>query len=160
MSEKIYIDTCALNRIADDHSQPRVRQEAEAMVGILDLVAAGRLFWSASTVLHFEIQRTPDPIRRINMLKLLSNAAETVSPTLKTLQRALDLASNGLAYLDSLHLAMAEQQDADSFISTDDRLLKQVRARLQITRPEVVNPVEWIERRHPWLLPKAPSSAT
>jgi predicted nucleic acid-binding protein len=133
---------------------------AEAMVGILDLVAAGRLFWSASTVLHFEIQRTPDPIRRMDMLKLLSNAAETVSPTLTTLQRALDLASNGLAYLDALHLAMAEQQDADSFITTDDRLLKQVRARLQITRPEVVNPVEWIERRHPWLLPKAPSSAT
>ena len=160
MSEKIYIDTCALNRIADDQSQPRVRQEAEAMVGILDLVAAGRLIWSASTVLHFEVQRTPDPIRRMGTLKLLSNATETVSPTLKTLQRASDLALGGLAYLDALHFATAEQQDADSFITTDDRLLKQVRVRLQITRPEVVNPVEWIERRLPWLLPKAPSSAT
>jgi predicted nucleic acid-binding protein len=159
MSEKIYIDTCALNRIADDHSQPRVRQEAEAMVGILELVAAGRLFWSASTVLHFEVQRTPDPIRRAGTLKLLSNAAETVSPTPKTLQRASDLASNGLAYLDSLHLAMAEQQDVDSFITTDDRLLK-LGTRLQIFRPELLNPVDWIQRRHPWLLPKAPSSAT
>ena len=159
MSEKIYIDTCALNRIADDHSQPRVRNEAEAVVGILDLVASGRLFWSASTVLHFEVRRTPDPIRRIDTLKLLSNATETVSPTPKALQRALDLASNGLAYLDSLHLAIAEQQDVDSFITTDDRFLKQA-TRLQIIRPELLNPVDWMQRRHPWLLPKAPSSAT
>ena len=32
MSDKIHIDSCALNRLADDHSQPRVRREAEAMV--------------------------------------------------------------------------------------------------------------------------------
>jgi predicted nucleic acid-binding protein len=160
MSEKIYIDTCALNRLADDHSQLRVRQEAEAMLGILDLVAAGRLFWSASTVLHFEIQRTPDPIRRMGTLKLLSNAAETVSPTRAALQRASELGSDGLTYLDALHLAIAEQQDVDWLITTDDRLLKQVRTRLQIIRPEMLSPVDWMQRRHPWLLPKAPSSAT
>jgi predicted nucleic acid-binding protein len=155
----IYLDTCALNRLTDDHSQLRIRLEAEAMVRILDLVAAGRLFWSASTILQFEINRNSDPIRRIDTLKLLSNASEILAPTPNAIQRATDLISDGLTFLDALHLALAEARGIDWLITTDDRLLRQARTRRQINRPEVVNPVDWIERRYPWLLPNPPSSA-
>jgi predicted nucleic acid-binding protein len=160
MIEKVYIDTCALNRLADDHTQPRIRQEAEAMVRIFDLVAACTLFWSASSVIRFEIQRNPDPVRRLGALKLLSNASEIVTPNAASIQRAEALASTGLQPLDALHLATAEQSGVDWLITTDDRFLKQVRIRFETQRPEPINPVDWIQRRHPWLLPNPPSSAT
>ena len=158
MSETIYLDTCALNRLADDHSQPRVRREAEAVLGILDLIAAGKVAWIASTVLHFEIERMPDAIRRIDTLHLLSNAAQTAKPTTATFTSAAEFQVGGLSRFDALHLAIALETGVDSLLTTDDRFLNLV-TRLNLSRPEVVNPVDWIERRHPWLLPKPPSSA-
>lgn len=158
MIEKIYIDTCALNRLADDHTQSRIRREAEAMVRIFDLVAARNLLWFASSVLRFEIERNPDPIRKVGALKLLSNAFEIVRPDGGSIQRAEVLASHGLAYLDALHLAVAEQAGVDWLITTDDRFQKQ--ARTQTERPRTINPIDWMQRRHPWLLPNPPLSAT
>jgi len=156
MSETIYIDTCALNRLADDHSQPRVHREAEAMLGILDLIAAGKVVWLASTVLRLELERMPDAIRRIDALKLLSNAKQIVAPTTETFARAAGF--DDLKNLDALHLAMAIQTGADALLTTDARFLNAA-TRLKLTLPEIANPVDWIERRHPWLLPKPPSSA-
>jgi hypothetical protein len=51
----IYLDTCALNRLTDDLSSPRVRREAQAVAQILDLVDAGKLLFLSSTVLEYEI---------------------------------------------------------------------------------------------------------
>ncbi len=51
----IYLDTCALNRLTDDLSRPRVRREAQAVAQILDLVDAGKLLFLSSTVLEYEI---------------------------------------------------------------------------------------------------------
>jgi predicted nucleic acid-binding protein len=130
------------------------------MVRIFELVAAGRLFWTASSLLRFEIERTPDPIRRLGALKLLSNASEIITPTSRSIQRAEELAATGLPSLDALHLALAEQSEVDWLITTDDRFRKQVWSRFEKKRPEVVDPVDWIQRRHPWLLPNLPSSAT
>ncbi len=160
MIEKIYIDTCALNRLADDHSQPRIRREAEAMVRIFDLVAACKVLWSASSILRFEIERNPNSIRQLGALQLLSNASEIVRPNAASLQRAGVLASRGLSYLDALHLAVAEQSGVDWLITTDDRFQKQAQVQLQAERPETIIPVDWMQRRHPWLLPNPPSSAT
>ncbi len=160
MAETIYIDTCALNRLTDDQSQPRVRLEADAMARIFDLVAAGRLIWLASTVLQFEINRNPDPVRREDNLKLLSNATNTFAPDRTTLERATSLAADGLTYFDALHLAIAEDHGADWLITTDDRFLNLARTQLKMKRPEVINPVNWIERRQTWLLPQPPPSAT
>ena len=158
MSETVYIDTCALNRLADDHSQPRVRREAEAVLGILDLIAAGKVVWVASTVLRLELERMPDSIRRIDALKVLSNAKQIAAPNAETFTRAAGFESSGLARFDALHLAVAIQVGVDALLTTDDRFLKAA-TRLKLTLPEIANPVDWIERRHPWLLPKPPSSA-
>ncbi len=46
------------------------------MAQIFDLIAAGQLIWFASTVLQFEISRNPDPVRREDNLKLLSNSTQ------------------------------------------------------------------------------------
>ena len=74
----IYLDTCALNRLSDDQTQQRIRDEADAVQRILDLAFAGKLRWIASTVVQYEVGRTPDPVRRLASLKLVDSAAETV----------------------------------------------------------------------------------
>jgi predicted nucleic acid-binding protein len=152
MPESVYIDTCALNRLADDDSQLRVREEADAMVRIFELVADAKLHWIASTVLRFEIDRNTDTVRRLDALKILSTASELVAPDASALQRAKDLAAVGLTYVDALHLAVAEMAKADGLLTTDDRFLNRARQHRKQPGPEPINPVDWIQRRQLWLL--------
>jgi len=152
VTETIYFDTCALNRLNDTSSQPRVIDEAEAVIRILDLVATQKLRWVASTILEFEINRNKDLIRRLNTSELLKDAAETVSPTPQTMVVAANLTQSGLARMDALHLSMAQHAKADWLITTDDRFLKAGNRQRQGQLPELVNPVEWLQQRHLWLL--------
>ena len=152
MTETIYFDTCALNRLNDTSSQPRVIDEAEAVIRILDLVATQKLRWVASTILEFEINRNKDLIRRLNTSELLKDAAETVRPTPQTMVVAANLTQSGLARMDALHLSMAQHAKADWLITTDDRFLKAGNRQRQGQLPGLVNPVEWLQRRHLWLL--------
>lgn len=51
---KIYLDVCALNRLTDDQSQPRIRSEAEAVEKVFYLAWKGEAEWVASIVLEAE----------------------------------------------------------------------------------------------------------
>lgn len=77
---RIYLDGCCLNRLTDDQSQARVREEAEAVEEILRLVQLGRATWVSSRVLEIEIGRNPDLERRHDVLALLMFADEVVIP--------------------------------------------------------------------------------
>jgi hypothetical protein len=46
-----YLDLCCLNRPFDDQHQPRVRLEAEAVLGLIQLARLGELGWIGSDVL-------------------------------------------------------------------------------------------------------------
>jgi hypothetical protein len=48
---RIYLDGCCLNRLTDDQSQPRIRQEAVAVQAILRLVRDGEASWVSSAAL-------------------------------------------------------------------------------------------------------------
>ena len=148
----IYFDTCALNRLTDDPSQARVRAEIEAMVQLLDRVAEGKCRWIASTVLQFEIEQNPDSLRRIRALSLLPPRSTLITPTAAAIARALSLARKGFSWLDALHLAVAEQEVVDWLISTDDRFVRRA-SYLPGQRTAVINPVDLVQRRFPWLLP-------
>lgn len=156
---QIYFDTCALNRLTDDLSQPRIRAEAKAVAHILDLVFSGQLRWVASTVLQQEIERNPHPIRRIDTLRVLSQAGELIAPTEESVRNALSYTNESLSRADALHLAVAQQANVDILITTDDAFIKRAQARLRILRPELLNPVDLLKRRHPWLLPNPSSPA-
>jgi len=54
------LDACCLNRLTGDHSQLRVRLEAEAVVDIFGMIWEGRATWVSSRVLEVEIGRNPD----------------------------------------------------------------------------------------------------
>jgi predicted nucleic acid-binding protein len=126
--------------------------EARAMTSILNLIQAGQVLWVASTLLAFEISRNPNPYKREFASSLLPPKEQLISPTSQAFDRAAQLTQQGLAAEDALHLALAEQAKADSFITTDDRLLRRTTNRT--TPPESINPVDWMRRRQPWLVPK------
>ena len=56
---RLYLDACCLNRLTDDQSQARIREEAEAVEQILRLIREGGATWVSSTVLEVEIGRNP-----------------------------------------------------------------------------------------------------
>lgn len=149
----IYLDTCALSRLTDDHSQPRIREEAEAVERILNLAFAGKVRWIASTVLQYEISQNPDPLRRVANLKLLSSAAERVKPDPAALAASASLVQSGLKAIDALHLAVCSYANVKWLITTDDRFCKAAARLASSGFTEVINPVEWLQRRHLWLLP-------
>ncbi len=152
----VYFDTCALNRLTDDLSQPRVRREAEAVAHILDLSSTGVVRWIASTALRDEIERNTDLIRRLDALSLISSAATLVEPNPETNQLALEFALQGLSSYDAIHLALAQQAGVDWLISTDDRFIRRAQGRLHLLHPQLINPVDWLQRRQAWRLPNQP----
>ncbi len=149
---KIYLDTCALNRLTDDQNQPRIRDEAKAVERILDLVTADEVRWISSPVLRAELQRNPNIAKREVSIALLAFASEFVEPTESTYRRASLLASEGYGSFDALHLALAEHANADSLLTVDDRLVRRARTRVNLL-PAVLNPLDWLDRRAQWLLP-------
>jgi predicted nucleic acid-binding protein len=70
-------------------------------------------------------------------------------PSAGTLQQARHLVSQGFSLLDALHLATAQQANADWLITTDDRFLHIAVRKTKNRRPELINPIDWLQRRSP-----------
>ncbi len=147
MLDRLYLDSCVLNRLTDDQTQERVRSEAFAISRIMDAVATGTVELVSSSALYFELAQSSDQIRRIKTIQLLDQAKQTVIPHGQTFSRAQQLMLEGVAALDALHVALAEQARA-TLLTVDDRLLRRATA-LQL---EIENPVNWLRRRKPWLI--------
>ncbi len=142
---RLYLDACCLNRPTDDQSQTRIREEAEAVDGILRLVREGRVTWVSSTALEIEVSRNPDSERRDDVTALLALADLVVVPRSHTAERAAFLQSLGFGAFDALHLASAEQGRVDVFLTTDDSLLRRaVRYGNQLP-VRVRNTVSWYQ---------------
>jgi predicted nucleic acid-binding protein len=142
---RIYLDACALNRLTDDQSQPRIRSEAEAVEKVLYLVWKGEAEWIASTVLESEIRRNPDLERRNDALKLISLAGELLRPHRVSIDRSRALAALSYGAYDALHLACAEQAYVDVLLTTDDRFTRQAERGLGKSTVRVLNPVNWLQ---------------
>jgi predicted nucleic acid-binding protein len=134
-----------LNRLTDDQSQTRVRNEAEAIEGILRLVCEGQATWVSSTTLEIEISRNPDADRRRDVAALLAFSNEVVVPRSRSAGRAAFLEKLGFGTIDALHLASAEQGQADVFLTTDDGLLRRAARYSNELRIRVQNPVSWYQ---------------
>ena len=142
---RVYLDACCLNRLTDDQSQTRVRNEAEAVEAIFRMVRMGIATWISSTALEIEINRNPDADRRHDVTMLLALANEVVVPQPGTAHRAEFLRNFGFAPFDALHLACAEEGRADVFLTTDDALIRRAGRRMNEIRTCVMNPVSWYE---------------
>jgi predicted nucleic acid-binding protein len=139
------LDACCLNRLTDDQSQLRVREEAEAIEHILGMVRQGRATWVSSTILDLEISRNPDQERRNDVNSLLVLASEVVRPKTENADRAAELQKLGISSFDALHLACAERGEVDVFLTTDDGLLSRARRHGTALRVRAENPLSWYQ---------------
>jgi predicted nucleic acid-binding protein len=153
MAETIYLDTCALNRLTDDQSQVRVREEAEAVSTILDWVTEGYLRWFDSIALHAELAANPDPVSRSIVMAFLSLSSDSILQTPQVDARARAFQQQGFGQFDAVHVALAESKGIDWLFTVDDRFIrKSASQQLHASKPSVVNPLEWTRRRSLWLV--------
>ena len=146
---RIYLDSCALNRLTDAPNQLRVQEEKAAVEYIFMLIHSGRVTWVASSILETELRGNPDFGLRKDSLGMLEFAKELWLPDRKTAQRAHSLNSLGYGTMDALHLAVAEDAHVDFLITTDDRFLRKIVRDLGNPRLSAANPLNWIKQVQP-----------
>lgn len=146
MSLRIYLDACCFNRPFDDCRQDRIRLESEAVKAIVQRIEKGQWAGISSPVILFEIFNMPDKDRAIEVGLMVSKMPIVASFTHVVRERALDLENLGFGGVDALHLACAEHNKADVFLTTDDRLLKRAVRYKDYLKVIADNPLKWFER--------------
>ncbi len=146
---RIYLDSCALNRLTDSPSHLRIRQEAEAVERIFQFVQQGKIEWVASTWLKTELERNPDNTKRRDALLLLELADESWQPERQTRDRVRFLATLGYGRFDALHLAIAEVAQVDFLVTVDDRFLRRIGRGLGNPRITATNPIDLVKQVKP-----------
>jgi len=139
---RIYMDVCCLNRPFDDLSQDRIYLEAEAVLSIISHCEKGEWTLIASGIIDYELSKLPDVDRLEQIQTLYSTAYEWIQLTEQSVQRAAFFQQHGLKSFDSLHLAVAEANEVDVFLTTDDHLLH-VAGTMDLVI-KAANPVTWL----------------
>ena len=139
---KIYLDVCCLCRPFDNHSDTRVRLEADA---ILSILKRGSLDWDlvTSTAVLYEIGLISDPTRRSHALRLVQRAHETIRVDNTLLSRAEEFENLGVTGMDAVHIACAEKAGA-VLLTTDDNLVKIMKKNALRTSVHADNPLHWL----------------
>ena len=140
----VYLDVCCLTRPFDDQSQNRVRLEAEAVLSILEMAAAGKIKLVSSDIIDDELSQMPDDERREKVELLLAVSSKHVSLNTAIERRAIELHKWNITPLDALHLAEAEAAHADYFLTTDDYLLRRAHRHADELKVKVENPAKWL----------------
>ncbi|HEV7299876.1 MAG TPA: hypothetical protein VGN72_10960 [Tepidisphaeraceae bacterium] len=119
----IYLDMCCLKRPFDDQSQPRIRLETEAVLGLLAMEGDDVQF-VRSTALALENRLNPVRERAVRVEQWLTAVPLWRPNEPQTFQdRIGELMALGWKSFDALHVAGAEAAGANVFASTDDRLI-------------------------------------
>jgi predicted nucleic acid-binding protein len=125
--KQVYLDVCALCRPFDDQQQARIRLETAAVELILAHIRQSGRVLIVSPAHQVEIEAIADLEENRHLMLFLKKFGTPVDFDLQTArQRAEQLVEQGLGVADAVHLAFAEQAQAD-FVTVDDRLIKQCR---------------------------------
>jgi len=136
------MDVCCLNRPFDSLSQDRVYLEAEAVLSIISHCERGEWTLVASGMIDYELSKLFDADRFEQVQALYAAAGERITLTEQAEKRAAFLQHNGLKPFDSLHVALAETNGMDVFLTTDDRLVRT--ASKMDLKIKIDNPVSWL----------------
>lgn len=141
---RIYLDVCCLNRPFDDHTQDRVRLESEAVLTIFNRGQTEGWTLLRGEVVDLEISKIPDDERRQRVDLLASVLEPSIIIDEKVTERAMELSALGFMPFDALHIACAEQGGSDTFLTTDDSLLRKASQSKSVLKIRVENPVRWL----------------
>lgn len=141
---KIYLDNCSLQRPLDNKTQIRIALEAEAILGVLEMVESGELEIVSSEVLIYEIDKAPRKERKRYAFAIISQAATIVALTDEIETFAEQIEEKGIKPLDALHLASAAVSGVDFFCTCDDSFLKRAKMIAGLTM-KVVSSIELVQ---------------
>ncbi|MCX6690360.1 MAG: PIN domain-containing protein [Methanoregula sp.] len=139
---KIYLDVCCLYRLFDNHSDTRVRLEAEAVLAILKRCSLDWELVTSSAVLY-EIGLISDPGKRSQALRLIQRARETIRVDDILLSRAEEFENLGVMGMDAVHIACTEKAGA-VLLTTDDDLVKIMKKNILRISIRADNPLHWL----------------
>lgn len=138
----VYLDNCCYNRPFDDQTQERIHLESEAILAVLKMGQMKRIVIAGSDILELEITRMSDENKKRKVLDLYKVADIHISYTSQIRKRAEEIASiSKIRTFDSLHIAAAEEANADVLLTTDDKFEKMAE-KLDL-RTRVVNPLRF-----------------
>jgi predicted nucleic acid-binding protein len=89
-----------------------------------------------------ELSKMKDTEKLSKVLQLYKKSNEFLKITDKTRELSRKYRQDGIAFFDSMHLALAEENKYDYLFTTDYNLLK-FAAKLPL-KIKVINPAEWI----------------
>ena len=142
---RIYLDTCVWCRPFDKLS-PRVREEAEAFLKILNAVSKKEVVIIGSIVLDDEIDRVREDEKREAVKELCSRTvSEKIGNIPRTYRDIMDMTK--LKVRDAAHLACALKGSAEYFITADDEILRRSEEIAYRYSIKVCGPMEFLERR-------------
>ncbi len=138
----IYLDNCCYNRPFDDQTQERIHLESEAILTILKMGQMQRVVIVGSDILELEINRMLDENKKRKVLDLYKVADMRILYTDKIKKRSEEIMSvSKIRTFDSLHIAVAEEANADALLTTDDKFEK-MSEKLDL-KTRVVNPLRF-----------------
>lgn len=138
----IYLDNCCYNRPFDDQTQERIHLESEAVLTVLKMGQMKKIIIVGSEILELEIDRMSDENKKKKVLDLYKVADMHILYTDKIRKRSADIISvSKIRTFDSLHIASAEEANADVLLTTDDKFEKMAE-KLDL-RTRVINPLRF-----------------
>jgi predicted nucleic acid-binding protein len=134
---RIYLDNCSLNRPYDDQTQIRIAIEAQSKLYIQRLITEKKLDLVVSYVSRFENNANPYATKRNPIDLFFQNAAIFIdsSHSVSVDTRAAEIMKHKIKTKDALHLSCAIEAGCDSFITTDDGILRYKTTDIQICSP-------------------------
>lgn len=123
---KIYLDNCCYNRPFDDQTQPRIREETDAISAITNRALANGEIILSSDILLFEVSKIKANDKRRAILSMIDRATtqNVVWNEQINLRRNEIMCAANIHDMDAAHLACAEFGNANIFLTTDDKLIK------------------------------------
>ncbi len=138
----IYLDNCCYNRPFDDQTQERIHLESEVILTVLKMGQMKQVVIAGSEILELEMSRMQDENKKQKVIDLYRVADLHIPYTESIKKRSADIMSiSKIHAFDSLHIASAEEANADVFLTTDDRLEKMTEKLKLGTR--VINPLRF-----------------
>ena len=140
---KLYLDNCCYNRPFDDLTQEKVNLEASAIETILKKHINNEIEIYKSAAIDFEISKINYENKRRQVEDLYDSMdLKEIMYSKEIKQRAIALKQYNIKDMDALHLAFAESENVDYFITTDKILINcSKRANLNF---KVINPIEFV----------------
>lgn len=141
-SMTIYLDNCCYNRPFDDQTQERIHLESEVILAVLKMGQMKRAVIVGSEILELEMNRMQDENKKRKVLDLYRVANMHILYTERIKKRSADIMSvSKIHTFDSLHIAAAEEANADVLLTTDDKFEKMAE-KLEL-KTRVVNPLKF-----------------